>query len=87
MLPNEPPYYLRLGKRVTVNFGQPIDLSELISGVRKDEVAEPEARKMITDRIEMEMEVGNNNHSNLRAIGLLCLHSNYIHNKETQLMS
>lgn len=57
VLPNEPPYYLRLGKKVTVNFGQPIDLAELVGGLRRDEIAEPDARKAITDRIEKEMEV------------------------------
>lgn len=57
VLPNEPPYYLRLGKRVTVNFGQPIELADLIAGLRKDEIPEPDARKVITERIEKEMEV------------------------------
>lgn len=57
VLPNEPPYYLRLGKKVTVNFGQPIDLTELMGALRRDEIPEPDARKVITDRIEKEMEV------------------------------
>lgn len=57
VLPNEPPYYLRLGKHVTVNFGNPIDLSELITSLRKDNMPEPDARKVITDRLEQEMEV------------------------------
>ncbi|GJQ79523.1 putative transferase, partial [Trypoxylus dichotomus] len=29
VLPNEPPYYLRLFKKLTLNFGNPIDFSEL----------------------------------------------------------
>lgn len=57
VLPNEPPYYLRLGKTVTVNFGQPIELTDLITGLRREEVPETDARKVITDRIESEMEV------------------------------
>lgn len=59
VLPNEPPYYLRLGKTVTVNFGQPIEFTDLITGLRRDEIPEPDARKVITDRIEAEMEVIN----------------------------
>lgn len=57
VLPNEPPYYLRLGKNVTINFGQPIDLTEMIGALKNDHVPEPEARKVITDHIEKEMEV------------------------------
>lgn len=57
VLPNEPPYYLRLGKHVTVNFGSPIDLTDIIAGLRNEEVPEPDARKVITDQIEKEMEV------------------------------
>ena len=57
VLPNEPPYYLRLGKKVTMNFGKPIELTELVMSLRRDEIPEPEARKVITDRIEKEMDV------------------------------
>lgn len=55
VLPNAPPYYLRFGKKLTYNFGTPIDLSELIDTLRKRNTSEPEARKIITDRIQEEM--------------------------------
>ncbi|XP_061501707.1 tafazzin isoform X2 [Anopheles gambiae] len=58
VLPNEPPYYLRMGKKLTYNFGNPIDLSALMERLRSSPVSEEEARKQITDRIQEEMMVG-----------------------------
>uniref|UniRef100_A0A182NHI6 Tafazzin n=1 Tax=Anopheles dirus TaxID=7168 RepID=A0A182NHI6_9DIPT len=55
VLPNEPPYYLRMGKKLTYNFGNPIDLGALMERLRSSPVSEEEARKMITDRIQEEM--------------------------------
>ncbi|XP_053683393.1 tafazzin isoform X2 [Sabethes cyaneus] len=57
VLPNEPPYYLRLGKKLTYNFGKPIDLNQLLNKLRASPVSEEEARKMITDKIQEEMMV------------------------------
>lgn len=57
VLPNEPPYYLRTGKKLTYNFGEPIDLGSLMESLRKDPVSEEQARKLITDRIQEEMMV------------------------------
>lgn len=57
VLPNEPPYYLRMGKKLTYNFGNPIDLSALMERLRSSPVSEEEARKIITDRIQDEMMV------------------------------
>lgn len=57
ILANEPPYYLRFGKRVTMNIGKPIDLSELIKQLRANKISEPEARKVITDKIQDEMMI------------------------------
>lgn len=57
VLPNEPPYYLRTGKKLTYNFGEPIDLNSLMESLRKDPVSEEQARKLITDRIQEEMMV------------------------------
>ena len=31
ILPNEPPYYPRVGQRVTMNVGKPIDLTEVLA--------------------------------------------------------
>lgn len=55
ILPNQPPYYLRFGKRITYNVGPPIDLSDLIESLRIRKISEPEARKIITDKIQDEM--------------------------------
>lgn len=57
VLPNEPPYYLRLGKKLTYNFGKPIDLNLLMDKLKASPVTEEEARKIITDRIQEEMMV------------------------------
>lgn len=55
ILPNEPPYYFRFGKRVTYNFGPPIDLNPLVTRLREKNATEIEARKAITDKIQEEM--------------------------------
>lgn len=55
VLPNESPYKLKTGKRVTMNYGEPIDLSGLLDELRESKVSEIEARKAITDRIEEEL--------------------------------
>ncbi|XP_055379672.1 tafazzin isoform X2 [Condylostylus longicornis] len=52
ILENEPPYYLRWGKKVTINFGEPIDLNDFIKDLKERGVKEPEARKLITDKIQ-----------------------------------
>lgn len=52
ILPNEPPYYFRFRKRVTYNFGSPIDLSALVKRLREQNVSDVEARRIITDRIQ-----------------------------------
>lgn len=52
ILPNEPPYYFRFGKRVTYNFGAPIDLSALVKRLRDQNVSDVEARRVITDKIQ-----------------------------------
>lgn len=57
VLPNEPPYYLRLGKKLTYNFGKPIDLNAVMERLRTNPVSEEEARKIITDKIQEEMMV------------------------------
>lgn len=55
VLPNEPPYILKLRKNLTFNFGNPIDLSELLKILKERNATDVEARKEITDRIEMEL--------------------------------
>ncbi|XP_020289699.1 tafazzin homolog [Pseudomyrmex gracilis] len=55
VLPNEPPYIFRTGKRVTMNYGDPIDFSGLLADLRASKASEMEARKAITDRIQEEL--------------------------------
>lgn len=55
VLPNEPPYMLKTGKKVTMNYGEPIDFSELLAELRATKANEMEARKAITDRIQEEL--------------------------------
>lgn len=55
ILPNEPPYYLRTGRKVTFNFGEPIDLKGFVSKLKESNVSEEEARRLITEKIEKEL--------------------------------
>lgn len=55
VLPNEPPYMFKMGKKVTMNYGEPIDFSELLADLRASKTSEMEARKVITDRIQEEL--------------------------------
>lgn len=55
ILPNEPPYIIRTKKKVTLYYGNPIDLNELVANLKKSEVDETQARKVITDRIQEEL--------------------------------
>ncbi|XP_065214695.1 tafazzin [Planococcus citri] len=55
ILPNYPPYYLRTGKKVTINVGDPIDLKDILLKLKEDKVSDETARKVITDRIQNEL--------------------------------
>lgn len=55
VLPNEPPYIFKTGKKVTMNYGEPIDFSGLLAELRASNASEMEARKAITDRIQEEL--------------------------------
>jgi monolysocardiolipin acyltransferase len=57
MLPNEPPYVPRPGKKILLNIGQPIDLSGTMDHVRESKYDEVAARKFITDKIQDELFV------------------------------
>ncbi|XP_017077968.1 tafazzin homolog isoform X1 [Drosophila eugracilis] len=52
LLPNVEPYVIQRGKKVTVNVGQPLDLNDFILDLKKRQVPEPKARKLITDKIQ-----------------------------------
>lgn len=56
VLPNVEPYVPKWGKKVTVNIGRPLDLNDMIKDMRLRGVPEPEARKIITDRIQDELQ-------------------------------
>ncbi|KAL3286094.1 hypothetical protein HHI36_000607 [Cryptolaemus montrouzieri] len=55
VLPNEPPYYLHLRKKLTFNYGEPIDLTDMVKSLREKKVTEVEARKAITDFLQDEL--------------------------------
>lgn len=57
VLPNTPPYILKFGKKITINVGQPIDLQQIVDGLRKSNASDEEARKVITDKIQEQMMV------------------------------
>uniref|UniRef100_A0A1I8PZN7 Tafazzin family protein n=1 Tax=Stomoxys calcitrans TaxID=35570 RepID=A0A1I8PZN7_STOCA len=52
VLPNVEPYILKWGKKVTLNVGKPIDMNDFIDDLKCRGVPEPEARKLITDKIQ-----------------------------------
>ncbi|KAH8400817.1 hypothetical protein KR009_001179 [Drosophila setifemur] len=52
VLPNVEPYVLQRKKKVTLNVGQPLDLNDFVQELKKKQVAEPIARKLITDKIQ-----------------------------------
>lgn len=52
LLPNVEPYVIQRGKQVTLNVGQPLDLNDFILDLKKRQVPEPTARKLITDKIQ-----------------------------------
>lgn len=57
VLPNYPPYIFKFGKKITINVGQPIDISELVNELKSKNMLEPEARKIITDHLQEKMMV------------------------------
>lgn len=55
VLPNYPPYYLRTGKKITINVGEPIDLKATVMKLKEENTPEEIARKVITDKIQTEL--------------------------------
>ncbi|CAG7721591.1 unnamed protein product, partial [Allacma fusca] len=55
IMPNYRPYYPRIGKKLFVNIGKPIDVSVVLKNVEDKKASEK--RKIITDYIQAEMEV------------------------------
>lgn len=52
VLPNEPPYVLKFRKNLTFNYGNPIDLSNMVNSLRERKATDVEARKEITDFLQ-----------------------------------
>ncbi|XP_038637972.1 tafazzin isoform X3 [Scyliorhinus canicula] len=55
VLPNTPPYYPRLGKRITVYVGKPFTMENLLASLKSDNRSPMEMRKAVTDFIQSEM--------------------------------
>jgi len=55
VLPNHPPYIPRIGKKVFMNVGQPLDMAPVIKSVEGKSAIEK--RKIITDFIQGEMDI------------------------------
>ena len=73
VLPNYPPYIIKFGKRITINVGQPINISDLVDSLKKNNTPEPVARKIITDRLQEEMNVS----VNIRLNVSLCVSNSF----------
>ncbi|XP_023021262.1 tafazzin, phospholipid-lysophospholipid transacylase isoform X2 [Leptinotarsa decemlineata] len=52
VLPNEPPYVLKIGNELTFNYGRPLDLTELVSDLKRRRATNEQARKEITDFLQ-----------------------------------
>ena len=55
VLPNYPPYYYRYNKKLTFNYGPPIDLDQTFKYIFDSKLDEVEARKVITDKLQDEL--------------------------------
>ncbi|XP_067002280.1 tafazzin [Anabrus simplex] len=55
ILPNDPPYVLRTRNKVTLNYGKPIDLQDMVNNLKAKQASAQEARKAITDKIQDEL--------------------------------
>ncbi|XP_045185041.2 tafazzin-like [Mercenaria mercenaria] len=51
MYPTKKPYYPRVGKKITVVIGEPLDFEDLRQ-LREQRKSEEEVRKCITDKIQ-----------------------------------
>lgn len=56
ILPNTEPYIPQIGKKVTINVGEPIQLESTIISLRRNNAEPIHARKVITDKIQDELQ-------------------------------
>jgi len=54
ILPNSRPYYLRLGKRVFFNVGEPLKIEPVLDQVR--DLKSVEKRKILTDFVQEKLD-------------------------------
>ncbi len=57
LLPNKRPYIPRMGKQISLVVGEPLDLSQEVSQLRKSNLTRVETRKQICDLITKELRV------------------------------
>ncbi|XP_071440463.1 tafazzin [Hetaerina americana] len=57
VLPNQEPYYLQVGRRVTLNVGQPLELGGEVRALRAKGASPEEARLQLTNRIQEELRL------------------------------
>ncbi|KAG5677801.1 hypothetical protein PVAND_007529 [Polypedilum vanderplanki] len=57
LLPNYPPYYFRFNNKLTFNFGNPIDISDVMKNISDNNVDDITARKMITDKLQEQLNI------------------------------
>ncbi|XP_063215977.1 tafazzin [Bacillus rossius redtenbacheri] len=69
ILPNDPPYILHVHNRITLNYGRPIELADLVTSLRATNATTREARKAITDRLQHELMMLKAETEKLHAIG------------------
>lgn len=55
VLPNKQPYVPKIGQKVTIVVGQPIDTSQMLAEFQHRKIDPVEARRLLTDRIQREM--------------------------------